>query len=60
MNSNKTECVLFATRNLKKRTETIQITIDDSVRHMEEKVKNLGVIFDSRLLSITSNYCAPD
>ena len=25
------------------------ITIDDTVRHMEDKVKNLGVIFDSRL-----------
>ena len=30
-------------------TETFQITIDDTVRHMEDKVKNLGVIFDSRL-----------
>ena len=34
---------------LNKRTETFQITIDDTVRHMEDKVKNLGVIFDSRL-----------
>ena len=32
-----------------KTTETFQITIDDTVRHMEDKVKNLGVIFDSRL-----------
>ena len=35
--------------NLNKRTETFQITIDDTLRHMEDKVKNLGVIFDSRL-----------
>ena len=26
-----------------------QITLDDTVRHMEDKVKNLRVIFDSRL-----------
>ena len=48
MNSNKTQCILFATPNFNKRTETLQITID-TVRHMEDKVKNLGVIFDSRL-----------
>ena len=48
MNSNKTQCILFATPNFNKRTETFQITIDDTVRHMEDKVKNLGVIFDSR------------
>ena len=39
----------FTTPNFNKRTETFQITIDDTVRHMEDKVKNLGVIFDSRL-----------
>ena len=32
-----------------KRTETFQITIDDTVRHIEDKIKKLGVIFDSRL-----------
>ena len=40
MNSNKTQCILFATPNFNKRTETFQITIDDTVRHMEDKVKN--------------------
>ena len=49
MNSNKTQCILFATPNFNKRTETFQITIDDTVRHMEDKVKNLGVIVNSRL-----------
>ena len=39
----------FATPNFNKRTETFQITIGDTVRHMEDKFKNLGVIFDSRL-----------
>ena len=34
MNSNKTKCILFATSNFSKRTETFQITIDDTVRHM--------------------------
>ena len=41
MNSNKTQCILFATPKFNKRTETFQITIDDTVRHMEDKVKNL-------------------
>ena len=49
MNSNKTQCILFATPNFHKRTEIFQITIADTVRHMEDKVKNLGVIFDRRL-----------
>ena len=49
MNSNKTQCIPFATPKFNKRTETFQITIDDTLRHMEAKVKNLGVIFDSRL-----------
>ena len=49
MNSNKTQCILFATPNFNKRTETFQITIDDTVRRMEDKVKNLGVIFHSHL-----------
>ena len=49
MNSNKTQCILFVTPNFNKRTEKFPITIDDKVRHMEDKVKNLGVIFDSRL-----------
>ena len=48
MNSNKTQCILFATPNFNKRTETFQITIDDTVRPVEDKVKN-SVIFDSRL-----------
>ena len=48
MNSNKTQCILFfATPNFNKWTETFKITIDDTVRQMEDKVKNLGVIFDS-------------
>ena len=42
MNSNKTQCILFATPNFNKRTETFQITIDDMVRHMEDKVKKPG------------------
>ena len=49
MNSNKTQRIIFATPKFNKRTETFQITIDDTVRHMEDKVKNLGGIFDSRL-----------
>ena len=49
INSNKTQCILFATQNFKKRTETFQITIDATVRHVEDKVKNLRVVFDSRL-----------
>ena len=49
MNSNKTQCILLATPNFNKRTETFQITIDDTVRHMVDKVKNRGVIFDSLL-----------
>ena len=49
MNSYKTQCILFATPNYNKQAETFQTTIDDTVRHMEDKVKNLGVIFDSRL-----------
>ena len=49
VNSNKTQCILFATPNFNKRTETFQITIDDTVRHMEDKGQILGVIFDSRL-----------
>ena len=49
MNSNKKQCIRFATPDFNKRTETFQTTIDDSVRHMEDKVKNLGVIFDNRL-----------
>ena len=48
MKSNKTQCILFATAYFNKRTETFQITIDDRARHMENKAKNLGVIFDSR------------
>ena len=49
MNSNKTQCSLFATPNFNNRTERFKITIGDTVRHMEDKVKNLRVIFDSRL-----------
>ena len=49
MNSNKTQCILFATPNFNKRPEAFQITINDTVRHMEYKVKNLGVTFDSHL-----------
>ena len=49
MNSDKTQCILFATQNFNKLTETFQITIDDTVRHMEDKVKDLVVIFCSRL-----------
>ena len=41
MNSNKTQCILFATPNFNKRTETFQIIIDDTVRQMEDKIKNL-------------------
>ena len=49
MNSNKTQCILFATPNFNKLTETFKITIDDTVRHTEDKVKNLGVMLDSRV-----------
>ena len=49
INSNKTQCILFATPNYNKRTETFQIAIDDTVRHMEDKLKNLVVIFNNRL-----------
>ena len=49
MNSNKTKCILFATPNFSKWTESFQITIDDTVKQTEEKVINMGVIFDSRL-----------
>ena len=34
---------------INKWAETFQITIDDTVWHMEDKVNNLGVMFDSRL-----------
>ena len=47
MNSNQTHLILFATPNFNKRTETFQLTIDDTVRYMEDKVNNLGVIFES-------------
>ena len=61
-NSNKTQCIIFAIENFNKRTETFQTTIDGTAKHMEDKVKILGVIFDSRLFldhrSIT-NHCAP-
>ena len=39
MNLNKTQCILFATPNFNKRTGTFQITIDDTVRHMEDSQK---------------------
>ena len=45
MNPNKTECIIFATPNFNKRTETFQLTTDSMVKHMEDKVKKLGVIF---------------
>ena len=48
MNSNKTQCILFATPNFNKRRERFQI-IEDTVMQMEDKVKNLEVIFDSSL-----------
>ena len=41
INSNTTQCIHFATPNFNKRTETFQITIDQTVRHLEDKVKNL-------------------
>ena len=49
MNSNKTKSIRLATPNFSERTETFQLTIDGTVKHMEDKVKNLGVIFDCRL-----------
>ena len=45
----KLNAFFFATPNFNKRTETFQITIADTVREMKDKVKNLGVIIDSRL-----------
>ena len=61
MNSNKAQCILFATPNFNKQTETFQITIDDKVRHMEDEVKHQGVAFYSRFSSEhhLSNHCAP-
>ena len=32
-----------------RQTEKFQIIIDDTVRHMEDKIKNLRVVFDSSL-----------
>ena len=49
MNSNRTQCILFATPKFNKWTATFQMTIDGTVRHIEDKVENLRVIFDSRL-----------
>ena len=51
----------FLQHQINKRTETFQITIDDTVRHMEDKVKNLEEIFDSCLSfeHVTSNHFAP-
>ena len=49
MNPNKTQCILFATPKFNKRTETLQLTIDSIVQHVEDNVKNLGVIFDRRI-----------
>ena len=49
MNSNKTQCILFAIPNFNKPTETFQNNNDHTVRHVEDKVKNQGVIFDSRI-----------
>ena len=49
MNSTKTQCILFVTPNFNKRTETFQITIDDTERQMEDKDQKLGVIFESGL-----------
>ena len=54
---NKTECILFATPKFNKRTETFKLTIGNMVKHLEDKVKNLRVIFAIRLPSIvTSNH----
>ena len=49
INANITQCIRVATPNFNKRTETFQNTIDNMVQYMEDKVENLGVIFDSRL-----------
>ena len=46
MNPDKTQCIIFATTKFDKRTETFQLIIDGMAKHMEDKVKNLGVIFD--------------
>ena len=55
MKSNKTQCILFATKNFNKRTETFQKTIDDTVKPKNWECYST-VAF---LLSITSNHCAP-
>ena len=39
----------FLQHQISTKGQTFQITIDDTVRHMEDKVKNLGVILDSHL-----------
>ena len=49
INSNKNQYIFFATPNVNKRTETFQITIEGTVKHMEDIVINLGVIVDSPL-----------
>ena len=42
MNANKTRCILFATPNFNKWTETFPITIDNTVKHMGDKSKKPG------------------
>ena len=49
MNSSKIQCILLATPKFNKRTETFLITIYGAVRQMEDKIKHLTVVFDSRL-----------
>ena len=39
----------FYNTKFQQKDRDVSNNIDDTVRHMEDKVKNLGVIFDSRL-----------
>ena len=53
MNSNRcVQCIIFAIPKFNKRTEMLQLTINSMVKLMKDKVKNLGVIFDSRKLRL--------
>ena len=45
----KLNAFFFATSNFNKLTESFQITMDGTVKHMEDRGKNLGVMFDSLL-----------
>ena len=55
-NSNKTQWILFATPNSSKRTETFQMTIDSMVNHVEDKVKNMEVIYSTVVIRLKTEH----